>query len=80
MDYKRHSHWYPAITTRGMATQEMQQLVHLIDEALQNQNNQLRLQNIQQQTEKLCTKFPIYANNWHINNFSLSSPLQKYVE
>ena len=70
----------PAITTRGMGIQEMQQLVHLIDEALQNQNNQLLLQNIKQQAQKLCAKFPIYANNWHRNNFSLSSPLQKSVE
>ncbi len=48
--------------------------------SLQNHNNQLRLQNIRQQTEKLCRKFPIYSNNWHINNSSLSSALQKSVE
>ncbi len=70
----------PAITTRGMAEQEMQQLVHLIDETLQNHDNQLQLQNIKQQAQKLCAKFPIYSNNWHINSFSLSSSLQKSVE
>jgi len=66
----------PAITTRGMKEHEIQQIAYLIDEALQNHNNQLRLQSIKQQIKKLCVKFPIYQTINTKNNFSLPSFLQ----
>jgi len=49
----------PAITTRGMAIKEIQQIVYFIAEVLQNHDNPIVLKNIRQQAQKLCTKFPI---------------------
>lgn len=49
----------PAITTRKMGIQEAEQIVHFIVEALENHANKNRLQNIKQEIETLCNRFPI---------------------
>ncbi|MCX8163287.1 MAG: serine hydroxymethyltransferase [Candidatus Micrarchaeota archaeon] len=52
----------PAITTRGMKEQEMEQIAHLIDQALKNKNDLVKLEQIKEKVRKLTAEFPIYPN------------------
>lgn len=49
-----------AITTRGMKEGDMEQIVNLIDEALQNEDNEAKLSEIKEQVNKLMSNFPLY--------------------
>lgn len=49
-----------AITTRGMKEGDMEQVVNLIDEALQSEDNEAKLSAIKEQVNKLMSKFPLY--------------------
>jgi glycine hydroxymethyltransferase len=50
----------PAITTRGMKEQEMEQIVDFIDRALISRDDEGKLLEIKKEVETLCKKFPIY--------------------
>lgn len=49
----------PAITTRGMKSEEVAIIVDLIDKALKNSDNEQQLATLKTETEKLCKNFPI---------------------
>jgi glycine hydroxymethyltransferase len=50
----------PAITTRGMGTQEVSQIVNLMDIAMLNSRNHDVLEQVSQEVADLCLKFPVY--------------------
>ena len=50
----------PAITTRGMDTQEVAQIVNLMDIAMLNSQNHDVLEQVSQEVADLCLKFPVY--------------------
>ena len=49
----------PAVTTRGMKEEEMKTIVAHIDEALQNKEDEARLNELKDKIKELCAKFPI---------------------
>jgi glycine hydroxymethyltransferase len=63
----------PAITTRGMKTQEMIDIANYIDKALTHHDNDTILQAIRTKVMTLCTEFPIYQQNDHETMNSASS-------
>ncbi len=52
----------PAITTRGMGSEQMQTIGRLIADALKNKDNESRKTEIRNQVHKLCSDFPLYAS------------------
>lgn len=50
----------PAMTTRGMKTQEALVLVQLIDDVIKNHENEAMLNAINQKVATLCKQFPVY--------------------
>jgi len=50
----------PGITTRGMGTQEVAQIVNLMDIAMLNSRNHDVLEQVSQEVADLCLKFPVY--------------------
>ena len=50
----------PAITTRRMGTQEVAQIVNLMDIAMLNNRNHDVLEQVSQEVADLCLKFPVY--------------------
>jgi glycine hydroxymethyltransferase len=50
----------PAITTRGMATQEVAHIVNLMDTAMLNSKNHDVLGKVSREVADLCRKFPVY--------------------
>ena len=50
----------PAITTRGMKSDEMRQIVQWIDKILCDPENELLISKIRKDVNTLCSKFPIY--------------------
>ena len=53
----------PAITTRNMHEKEAFDIVHLMDEVIQQHENEAALRTIRQKVKALCAEFPIYAQN-----------------
>ncbi|MEI7452380.1 MAG: serine hydroxymethyltransferase [Candidatus Falkowbacteria bacterium] len=49
-----------AITTRGLKEAEVKQVVELIDTALQNKDNEAKLQELKEKVRTLCLQFPVY--------------------
>jgi len=49
----------PAVTTRGMKEAEMKLIASYIDEALQNKDNDAKLDELKDRVKELCQKFPI---------------------
>lgn len=49
----------PAATTRGMKEKQIRQIVAWIDEAIENKNNNSRLENLKEQVKVLCGEFPV---------------------
>ncbi|MFA5184706.1 MAG: serine hydroxymethyltransferase [Patescibacteria group bacterium] len=49
----------PAVTTRGMKEEEMRSIVSCIDEALQNQADEIKLRILREKILALCAAFPI---------------------
>lgn len=49
----------PAVTTRGMKEGEMKLIVSYIDEALQNKDDEVKLNGLKHKIKELCQKFPI---------------------
>jgi glycine hydroxymethyltransferase len=50
----------PGITSRGMAEDEVSQIVDLMDAAMMNRENHDALQQVSQEVSELCRKFPVY--------------------
>jgi glycine hydroxymethyltransferase len=50
----------PGVTTRGMGTQEVAQIVNLMDIAMLNSKNHDVLEQVSQEVADLCQKFPVY--------------------
>lgn len=50
----------PAVTTRGMKTEEMHTIARIIDETIQNRENMSKLSELSEEIRSLCAKFPIY--------------------
>lgn len=50
----------PAITTRGMTTNEMPIIADFIDRAIQNRRKDEELEKIAEEVKELCNKFPLY--------------------
>ncbi len=51
----------PAITTRGMKVEHMEEIVELIDRALNNPSNEEVLNSVTQQVHELMANFPLYS-------------------
>jgi glycine hydroxymethyltransferase len=51
----------PALTTRGFAEQEMEQVGRLIARALSSVDNETELAAVKRDVHKLCERFPLYA-------------------
>lgn len=49
----------PAVTTRGMKEAEMKLIVAYINEAIENKENDLKLNSLKEKVKALCEKFPI---------------------
>ena len=52
----------PAITTRGMGASEMRQIVHWMDQVINDPDNEKILSNIYSNVTKLCSNYPIYEH------------------
>jgi len=50
----------PAITTRGMGCDEMNQIVTLIDEVILNIEDQATIKNVNKSVIEICQSFPLY--------------------
>jgi len=53
----------PAITTRGLMEKEAETIVNFIDEAIRNKDNEIFLNNLKKEVEKLGSNFPIYQKS-----------------
>ncbi len=49
----------PAVTTRGMKEEEMKLIAGYINEAIENKENDLKLNSLKEKVKTLCEKFPI---------------------
>ena len=56
----------PGVTTRGMGTQEVAQIVNLMDIAMLNNRNHDVLEQVSQEVADLCRKFPVYKEKVHV--------------
>ncbi len=52
----------PAVTTRGMKENEMTSIAGFINSAVNNFDNETKLEEIRIEVKKLCSKFPLYAD------------------
>lgn len=50
----------PALTTRGLKEEQVKEVVDIIDQALKGRNQEKKLEELKQQVEKLCSKFPLF--------------------
>jgi glycine hydroxymethyltransferase len=51
----------PAVTTRGMKENEMEQIAGFINNAINNFDNDDKLEEVRQDVKSLCSKFPLYS-------------------
>ena len=52
----------PAVTTRGMKENEMRKIAEIINTAIDNAENESRLDRLVNEVKELCTGFPLYKN------------------
>jgi len=52
----------PAVTTRGFKEKDVTQVVHWIDEAIKNREDDNFLEKLKVEIENFCSNFPIYKN------------------
>ena len=52
----------PALTSRGMKEEEMEQIAELIDETLTYKDDEIRKAKVSKAVKALCDRFPIYKN------------------
>ena len=50
----------PAITTRGMGIDEMDQIVDLIDQVISNIEDESIINSVNESVKELCQSFPLY--------------------
>lgn len=50
----------PAMTTRGLGTDEFKQIAHLIDKVLQNPEDETTLEKVSDEVLDMCAHFPLY--------------------
>lgn len=50
----------PAVTTRGMAEGEMEEIAGIIDEVLRNRHDEASFKEFSQRVKDLCRRFPVY--------------------
>jgi glycine hydroxymethyltransferase len=50
----------PAMTTRGMQTEEFKEIAKLIDQVLQDPENESVIKKVKQEVTDLCDQFPLY--------------------
>lgn len=50
----------PALTSRGMKEGEMEEVAELIDEAIKNRQDAIKLEGIKKKVRELCSRFPLY--------------------
>jgi glycine hydroxymethyltransferase len=53
----------PAITTRGMKEEQMEEIVELIDTTLMNPENESIIETVKDRVLKLSAEFPLYSEN-----------------
>ena len=53
----------PALTTRGMGTNEIKQIAKWIAQALETRGDAAKLNKIRQEVRELCKKFPLYGKS-----------------
>ena len=58
----------PAVTTRGMKEEEMKTIALLIADVLRHPQDEKRLQEVREEVQRLCDRFPLYYER--INNCS----------
>ncbi len=51
----------PAITTRGVSTEDIIKIVELIDSVIINHNDQSYIKNVKNEVNRLMSKYPIFA-------------------
>ena len=51
----------PAVTTRGMKENEMQRIADIINTAIQNFDNEEKLEGLKTEVKELCYGFPLYS-------------------
>ena len=49
----------PAVTSRGFAKHEMEEIARIMDQALKNYNNEEKLDNLKTEVRSLSRKFPL---------------------
>ena len=54
----------PAVTTRGMSEKEMVKASSFITRALEGYRDESALRAVREDVEKLCRRFPLYADRW----------------
>lgn len=65
----------PAVTTRGMQATEMILIAQYIDEAIAHHTDEIYLQTLRNNVQKLCAQFPIYTS--FNSNHSVHDKYQK---
>ena len=50
----------PAMTTRGLGTNEFRKIAELIDKVLQDPKDQSVITNVKKEVSELCDNFPLY--------------------
>ncbi|TDJ55538.1 MAG: serine hydroxymethyltransferase [Ignavibacteria bacterium] len=53
----------PAVTTRGMKENEMQRIADIINTAIQNFDNEEKLEGLKTEVKELCYGFPLYSES-----------------
>lgn len=53
----------PAITTRGMKSDDMPTLGDIIIKTLKNREDEGELEKIKQEVKEICLRFPLYNKN-----------------
>ena len=51
----------PAVTTRGMKENEMKMIADFINDAVNNFEDDNKLEKIRSDVKQLCSKFPLYT-------------------
>jgi glycine hydroxymethyltransferase len=56
----------PALTSRGMREQEMDQICAWMHQALSSPDDETNLKNIHKQVQELCDAYPLYQRSYHM--------------
>jgi glycine hydroxymethyltransferase len=56
----------PALTSRGMREQEMDQICEWMHQALSNPDDETHIKNIHKQVQEMCDAYPLYQRSYHM--------------